>query len=190
MRHKYHTRAIVLARYPAGEDSASVALLTADFGLIRARAQGVRKRGAKNAASLQTLSAIDIGLVRGKDAWRVASALLETNWFEALSRPARVRAGRMASLLLRLVPGESPDPALFRILETFLDALAREPEESQDAAEVLTALRILRALGLDAGELPGGTEFAPLSAELLNEALAARGDLVKRVNRGLAASHL
>jgi recombinational DNA repair protein (RecF pathway) len=190
MRHKYHTKAFVLARYPNGEDSLAVSLLTTDFGLITARAQGIRKRGAKNAASLQTLSSVDIGLVRGKDAWRVASGILERAWFSELTAPARERAGRVMALILRLVRGEAPDPAIHRIFETFLTALATEPAELHDAAEVLTALRLLRILGLDAGDLPGGTKFGGLSHELLTEATAARSDMVKRVNRGIAASHL
>jgi recombinational DNA repair protein (RecF pathway) len=190
MRHKYHTRAFILARYPSGEDSLAVSLLTADFGLITARAQAVRKRTAKNAAALQTLCQSGIGLVRGKEQWRVASVVLERAWFPDLTPAARERAGRITALVLRLVRGEAPDPAVFRIFETFLAALESASGELQDAAEVLTALRLLHALGLDAGALPGGTEFGPLTLELLAEALAARPDLVKRVNRGIAASHL
>ena len=190
MRHKYHTRALVLSRYPAGEDSASVALLTADFGLIRARAQGVRKRGAKNASALQTLSSCEIGLVRGADAWRIASAVLERPWSAELEYPARERAGRMLALMLRLVRGEAPDPALYQILTAFLSALAEQPSALHDAAEILTALRIMRTLGLDAGDLPGGSELVPLTPDLLDEATAQRSDIVKRVNRGLEASHL
>lgn len=190
MRHKYHTRAIVLSRSVAGEDSANIALLTADFGLVRARAQGVRKRGAKNAAALQTLSACEIGLVRGKEGWRVAGAVLEDAWFAKLDRPARTRAGRMLAFIQRLVHGESPDPALYQILALFLAALEGKPASLHDAAEILTALRLLRTLGLDAGDLPGGSEFQPLSDELLKETIGKRADIIARVNRGIAASHL
>ena len=190
MRHKYHTKAFVLARYPTGEDSLAIALLTADFGLITARVQGARKRGAKNAAAIQTLASCDIGLVRGKEQWRVASGVLERAWFTELPPHARERAGRITALILRLVRGEAPDPVIYRIFETFLSALATEPQSLHDAAEVLTALRLLRVLGLDAGELPGGTEFGPLLPELLAEASASRTDLITRVNRGISASHL
>jgi recombinational DNA repair protein (RecF pathway) len=64
MRHKYSTTAIVLSRTPLAEASALVTLLTADVGLIRARAQGVRKPGAKMASALQTLIESDVMLLR------------------------------------------------------------------------------------------------------------------------------
>src|SRR3989344_8412979 len=57
MRHKYQTTALVLARSPRGEMSATVALLTADLGLIRARVQGVRRPGALLAAAPTTFAA-------------------------------------------------------------------------------------------------------------------------------------
>jgi len=51
MRHKYETRGIVLSRSPLGEANAFVTLLTPELGLVRARAQGVRRSGAKLSAA-------------------------------------------------------------------------------------------------------------------------------------------
>ncbi|HUY62720.1 MAG TPA: recombination protein O N-terminal domain-containing protein [Candidatus Paceibacterota bacterium] len=189
MRHKYDTRGIVLARHPAGEANALVAVLTPELGLVRARAQGVRRSGAKLAPALATLAESDLILVRGKDTWRVAGAILAENWFRRLTAPApRARAARVSHLLLRLVAGEERDLALFPVVAGFLNALVTLPEDAHDAAEVLVALRIMKALGLDAGDIPGETSsFAP---EFLDAVARERAAYVARVNHGIAASGL
>ena len=186
MRPKYATRGIVLARHPMGEASASVAFLTAEFGLIRTRVQGIRKPGAKLAPALQTFAECDAILVRGKDGWRLSGAILVENWFRTLTSSARERAGRVASLVQRLVHGESADHAVFLAFSEFLAALPTLSEEAQDAAEVLAALRIVRALGLDAGTVPGET-YDEATLRLLTE---DRRGAVLRINNGLRASGL
>lgn len=188
MRPKYAVRGIVLARYPAGEANATVALLTAEFGLARVRAQGIRKPSAKLAPALQTLAECDAMLVRGKEGWRLSGAVLSENWFRALRPSARERAGRMAALILRLVRGESSDPALFEAFSGLLRALAELPEEQEDAAEVVAALAIVRALGLDDGEL--SDDALAYRPEALAALAPQRRALVMRVNRGLKASGL
>jgi recombinational DNA repair protein (RecF pathway) len=199
MRHKYSTTAIVLSRTPLAEASALVTLLTADVGLIRARAQGVRKPGAKMASALQTLIESDVMLLRGKEGWRLAGALRTNDWFSALTPPARMRAGRIASLILRLLAGESADlsSTVYTIYIQFLEALrtsetseqGSDVDTTQDAAECLTALRLLHVLGVDAGDVPGGLEGAH-APELLQEVTDNRADFILRINRGIAASGL
>ena len=44
MRHKYVTRAIVLARAPLAESASLITLLTEEFGLVRARADAEADR--------------------------------------------------------------------------------------------------------------------------------------------------
>ncbi len=183
MRHKYATQAIVLARRPLAESAALVTLLTEEFGIVRARAEGLRKPGAKLAHALQTFDACEVTLVRGKEGWRLSGALQGESWFRNLSRSARVRAGRVNGLLIRLVHGELNDVFLFPLFSQFLEDLTRLTEEEQDTAEILTALRILAVLGLDAGAVPEDSTYAPLSAE-------DRRALVTRVNHGISASGL
>jgi DNA repair protein RecO len=189
MRHKYATSAIVLARSAISEESSLVTLLTADLGLVRARAQGLRKPGAKLSASLQTLSEAEVILVRGKEAWRLSGAVLKQNRFQQMERPARLRAGRIAGLIVRLVAGESADPALYQILTGFLEVLTHSDEAAQDSAECLAALRILHTLGLDAGEEPVAERGAYGAAQLATTT-SNRASIISRINRGIAASGL
>ena len=189
MRHKYETRGIVLARTPLREANVSLAVLTEDLGLVRAHAQGLRKTGAKLAASLATFAESSLVLVRGKEEWRVAGAVLERSWFaEFAEADARRGAARVSGLLLRLVAGEG-HPELFAVIAGFFGALAALPRDSREAAEALAVLRILSLLGLDAGEVPGGVggDYAP---EHLAAIAADRGTFVNRVNRGIVASGL
>ncbi len=187
MRHKYATRAIVLARHPAGEANATLTLLTRELGVVRARAQGVRRSGAKLAAALATFSESDVVLVRGAEGWRLSGAVLAEHWFAKVgSADARALASRFVGLLLRLAPVDAAEPALFPLMEELLGALASAPPESYDAIECLAALRLLAALGFDAGALPAGG-FSP---NALTEVAGDRRAFIARVNHGIEASGL
>jgi recombinational DNA repair protein (RecF pathway) len=189
MRHKYATRGIVLSRSSVGEASLFTTLLTPDIGLVRALTQGVRKSGAKLASSLVTFAESEVVLVYGKDGWRLAGAVLEENWFARLpSAGARVRAARIGHLLLRLVGGETHDPALFTTTKEFFRALATLPEEAHEDAEVLAALRVLEGLGLlDVQGAPLDTAFTP---ESLTEIARGRTNYIRHINEGITASGL
>jgi len=183
------TRGIVLSRSPIGEANAFMIFLTPDLGLVRARAQGLRKSGAKLAAALTTFAESEIVLVHGREGWRVAGALLAENWFLRLrAAAAQTRAARICHLLLRLVAGETHDPALYPVIKEFFNALSTLPEELHEPAEVLAALRMLSALGLDAGDVPNGTPaFAP---ELLVSVAKEKLSYIGRINEGITASGL
>jgi len=189
MRHKYETRGIILSRSPLGEANAFVTLITPSLGLVRARAQGVRQSGAKLSAALATLSESSLVLVRGKEDWRIAGAVLEENWFVRLQKPSpRARVARVSGLLLRLVGDGTRDSALFSIIVGFFKALSALPEDTHRAAEILAVLRILSVLGLDAGEIPG--EVSEFSLPLLARIREKRTSYVARINRGIEASGL
>lgn len=188
MRHKYETRGIVLLRMPVGETNALITLLTPDLGLVRASAQGVRRSGAKLASSLATFTESSLVLVRGRDVWRIAGAVLEENWFTQMQNDSRARATRVSGLLLRLVAGEVYDPILFSIVVSFFKALTELPEDIRDAAEVLVVLRMLAVLGLDTGEIPG--EFSEFTTPILTAVLKNRANYIARINNGIVASEL
>lgn len=189
MRYKYETRGIVLSRSPQGETNAIVTIITPGLGLLRARAQGVRRPGAKLAHALATFTESSLVLVKGREGWRVAGAVLEENWFTRMEQGvARARAARVTGLLVRLVAGEAHDPHLFAITAGFFGALVELPTHTHESAEVLAALRILAALGLDVGDIPGdaSTFTSPLLAEIAGE----RTSYIARINHGLEASGL
>jgi len=187
MRYKYRTRAFTLGRYPLGEANASITLLTDEFGVIRARAQGLRRPASKMTVGLQTLAESDIMLVRGKEGWRLVGTVLRNDWARTLSRENAARAGRIADLIRRLSQGEDAEPRLFTIFTAFVSALADSREELGEAAETLAALKALRVLGHDDGELSLDGQF---SAATLASVAKERTASIARVNAGIYASGL
>jgi len=188
MRHKYATEAIVLGRTQLGEASSLIFLLTNELGLIRARAQGVRKPGAKLSAALTTLAESDVMLVKGKEGWRLSGAILAHDYYADLTMASRERAGRIAHLMLRILT-EGGDEGAYPSFKAYLEVLGTLSEDEQDAAETLAALYLLRRAGLDAGEaVPQGD--GPYGSEALEYALVARKELITRINRGIEASGL
>lgn len=179
----------MLSRAPVGEASSFITLITSDLGLVRALAQSVRKSGAKLSPALASFAESDVTLVRGKDGWRLSGAVLEECWFARLGNIApRERAARLSGLLLRLVAGESQNAELFHIMRGAFDAFAKANDKEHEAIESLAALRILSALGLVAGAIPGSaSEF---DDRLLAEVAENRSSYIERINRGIVASGL
>src|SRR5690348_10499607 len=104
MYQKYRTEAIVLASLDRGEADKVFALYTRDFGLVWARASGVRREKSKMRYALQQYASTSVGLVRGKRGWRVAGAYEArhmSGWASGTGTFARI-----AQLILRLVRGE------------------------------------------------------------------------------------
>lgn len=188
MQHKYRTEVLVLGRYPIKEHDAAVVLATPDFGIIRARTAGLRKPGSKMAAGLQTLMESNIALIRAKDGWRLAGALSLRDWSKELSFESRKRFARVSELMQRLSHGEETEPRLYTEALAFAKALSELPEEEQDAAECLAALRVLNILGLDAGDMPG--TLCDYGKEALEAVGNERKGYVSRINNGIVASGL
>ena len=188
MRHKYDTRGIVLARTPLGEANSLITLLTPTVGLVRARAQGIRKPGAKLAHGLTTLSESDVTLVQGKEGWRVVGAVLREQWAKVLTHEGRERVARVSGLLLRLVVDEMREERLFEEMGEFLTALRDRPSELHEAIELLVVLRLLALLGLDAGE--DAMTLRGYDAPLLQQVLEARTSYIQRINQDISASGL
>lgn len=175
-----------MGRHPLTEAGALITLLTAEFGLVRAKAQGVRKPGAKLSAALQTLSSSDVTLIHGRGGWRVGGAILERNWAQDLDKERRERAFRIAALITRLAQGDERSSSLHPIMVAFLEALARGDSEYADSAECQAALLVLGSLGFEDISL---TERV-FDEEVLTSLTADRVAVVARINRAIAASGL
>ncbi len=189
MRHKYESRGIVFARQPLGEANALVTILTPQLGLIRARAQGVRNSGAKLAVALTTFAESELVLVRGKEGWRIAGAVLVEQWAKRLEdTTARARAVRVCGLLSRLLAGEVRDADLFLTVQGFFEALADTPAELHEAAELLVVNHALTLLGFAPSTTLNQTDR--YTQEVLRLVDADRAGYISRINQGISASGL
>lgn len=186
MRHKYTTEALVLARHPLKEAGMFTTLLTSEFGLIYARTEGIRRSGAKLGHALQTLRLSEVHLVRGKEGWRLTGAHLRDDYFANLPTGAREHASRVSGLLQRLLGKDINDTSAYRHYREFIEALTVLEHVHLDTAETLVVLRLLQALGIDAGELPPEGYAEPA----LVYATESRKVLIERINQGILASGL
>ena len=154
----YTTRGFILGSGPSGEASKIYVIYTEDFGLIRAKAQGVRLIQSKLRYNLEDFSFCSLSLVRGKEVWRLTRS--ESLGGEGTKENRLVRA-RVLSLVRRLVQGEERNDDLFKCL------LMLEKEDIKET-DILEA--ILSALGyLDLSATLGKSERERIMA--INKAL-------------------
>jgi DNA repair protein RecO len=160
MHHIYQTEAFVLKTVSIREADKLVTLLTKDFGLIKAIAQGLRYEKSKLRFAIQDYSKANISLVKGKnDIWRITNAQAEKNLFFSLSEDNFKVIVRIFKLLERFIVGEENDIELFDIVDggiNYLEAICLPEPDCRQADlgrhflldfESLFVLRILNRLG-------------------------------------------
>jgi DNA repair protein RecO (recombination protein O) len=192
MHKKFLTRGLVLSKYVSGEANVSIALLTPEWGLIRAAARSARRERSKLRYGLEPLTEGRFSLVRGQGQWRLVG-VEQVSRAGAGSALRRAQAGQVMRLLMRLMPGESGDELLYRSVVEGLTALSRVPDDADASAiECVLVLRVLARLGYlpDLPELTPFVESDFFSQELATAARASRKTLVKLINDSLNASGL
>ncbi len=190
----YSTRAFILSSAPSGETSKTYLLYTQDFGLIRARAQGVRSLASKLRYNLSDYGFVTVSLVRGKELWRLTGAVSEstdqssdvTAIIAGKIHPelARVRA-RILNLIKRLVHGEEQNSILFGVLVTLFNKESTALSEREDvlALETLTLAHVLKALGyIDADALLGDQSLEHIKSK--------KREIVGAINKALQETQL
>jgi recombinational DNA repair protein (RecF pathway) len=188
------TDALILGGAAVGERDRVVALLSPELGLVRTRVRGVRQISSKLRGSLEDWSLVRAYLVRGKGEWRLTNVVLLEQHFPALLASGGLASvSRAARLVARLAKGEGDGAALFPALLS-LARFAATPRDhrTQDAAETVCALRVLRGLGYlretpSLEPLATADSFDEATAEI---ALGVRAEAVNAINEALAASHL
>lgn len=192
--HIYHTRAVVLSSVGTGEANRFYKLLTEDLGLIGAVAQGVREGKGKLKTMLQDFSCIKVDLVRGKEVWRIISAIEERPLRGLKNRGENiVLFARMTSLVRRLVHGEGRNDELFQdILEAYDFLETTEiPSSLAPAFETFSALRVLAWLGyLDTASYDAFCRQGPWTMDILTEWDKVHVHAVSDINTALKASQL
>jgi DNA repair protein RecO len=195
MHHIYHTEAFVLGSRAKGEDSKLLFLYTRELGLIYAHAQGVRKLSSKLRFTLQDLSRAQVDLVRGKEIWRVTTAVPVHSYahLRRVRESERILA-RVATLLIRLVTGEEANAEVYDALARTYALLEVEGKSAEDyrALELLCVARILTALGYLSRATPGIVSEANQGETIPEEFsdIAYQHRLIRDINQALAASQL
>ncbi len=193
MHHIYHTQAIILASRSVGETAKGFYLFTPDFGLIYARAQGIRTLRSRLRYVLSDFSYIKVDLVRGRDIWRITSAS-KTNELENLTKNQKVLpvVVNLSRLLYRLLRGEESNEQLFR--EVFSGFKLLESKNNMDEIEnieIILVLRVLHNLGyVGTHDVLDSFTASPFGDELLETMTMHRTSAIREINRALRETHL
>lgn len=198
--HIYNTPGFILAATPAGEASRYVYIFTRELGLVGAHAQNTRHVSSKLRYSLDAPARSVVSLVRGRNMWRLTSAVPEKRFAGIFaSDPEKLQlCTRVFSLLKKLLAGEEANEPLFTILAEFLNFL--EENFNNDVsktidlknAETILLLRVLHLLGyVPENELTKrfaiGQEW---SAEILSAMNPQRKEAVAIINESLKETGL
>jgi DNA repair protein RecO len=185
------TEGVVLQKRATGESSSKVLLLSKDLGLVRASAKSARKEVSKLRYGLEPLTRGTYSLIRGKYEWKVTGVEALSQEYLRTTPEGLQATGRVVKLLLRLVQGEEPVPALYEEVVRGFALLCNSQEHSLESVEVVLVLRILSHLGY----LPHTEALAPFveeefSLELSAKALLSRALLIRTINASLQSTGL
>jgi recombinational DNA repair protein (RecF pathway) len=192
MHHIYTTDSIILKREPQ-DTSAYYYILTRDLGLIKARAQGVRKSESRLKGALQEFSLSTIAHVHTKAGWKITTAIPEKNFFtEAHSTVIRQIMAKISDCLIRLITGEEKNVDIFTVVEKGFTALTTQ-EGNAPLIEVIILARILYILGLlvqDAHTTALVQDFSDFSEPILSHTRIHKVLIIRAINQGFKESQL
>lgn len=186
----YETEGIIISSRDKGETSRDFKILTREFGVIFASAQGIRRFNSKLKSFLIPFQPARFFLVRGKETWRVVN-VLEGEHIR-LGVHERVYIVRPLSLISKLVHGEESDSILYSIIESLYTSLATTPPAERGLAEELASLRIVFILGYVQVPASFGdiVHLSDFSSDTLLRFAPKRRDAIVLVNEALRVSHL
>ncbi|MEK7581967.1 MAG: recombination protein O N-terminal domain-containing protein [Patescibacteria group bacterium] len=192
--HLYQTEGIVLGGAPTGDSNKYYYLFTKELGLTIAFAQSVREVKSKLRGHMQDFSHIAVGLIRGRDTWRIVSASEKDKFGNNFLNFFSLKIiARISDLLKRLLHGEEKNEKLFNILCDGFSFISRPDFDKKNAedAELLFVSKVLHSLGYWGGNddtLP--ILDAQFSEEAFYKISERRTAFLKEINRALTESHL
>ena len=194
MHHIHHSEAFILGSRESGEDSKTILLYATGLGLVYAKAQGLRKLSSKLRYTLQNFSYAKVDLVRGKEIWRITTAVPIDSNTDILCFPEREQVvARISSLVTRLVAGEEHNDEIFFLLKSLYSTLRSTILlDSKYCAkiELYYVARILMTLGyLSRNAYEFISDDVVAIPEVLNDT-EYRQKLVKEINEALNLSQL
>ena len=195
MHHIYTSKSIILRR-ETQDKSAYFWILTRDFGLVKARAQGIRGTKSRLKGTLQEFSLATIAFVHGKNGWKITTAMPEENFCLNSPLPVRKVIAHIADVLIRFIVGEENSPKIFSTALAGFKKLSEEKKEDLkiiSVIESLTLLRMLHLLGyvaLDDSLAPLCADISYFSSPIISQALVLKKSIIARINKAFKESQL
>lgn len=166
---------LVIKEHHTGESDRIVTILTKEYGLLRAFATGSRKIKSKTGAGTQLLCYSELGLVKGRDTYRVTEALPVAVFFSLRSDIEKLTIAQYFCELAGVLVNEGePSGEILRVLLNSLSLMA-EGKRTPSLIKAITELRLLCEAGFQpdlvaccsCGRFEGSRfYFHPLSARL------------------------
>lgn len=196
MHHKYHTEGLVVGSVPSSEANKFIFILTRDFGLLGAHAQGIRSSHSKLRFGLQDFSSLNLSLVHGKSGWKIVNAKPLDSWFEACKdNPSKLYVcAHTISFIRKFVKGEEKDEDLFDLVKEGLGFLSKEDLSYKEVGtfQCLMMFRILKQLGYigDEKTLEYILKEKGWRHDVMNFVATHRTKMLSLINKALKESHL
>ncbi len=148
MSHKIYTTEGIVIKIFRYDTSAGYLIFTREFGLIRAKAQGVRKYNSKLKFGLQEFSVSKFSFVLGKSGFRVTGAIPISNFYFETSDFFKKKAiANISAVLVRLIQGEEDNTLLYDCVLNGFNLIKDSTKENMFYYEILTMVRLLYLLG-------------------------------------------
>jgi len=186
----YLSPGLILGSRLQGEANRLYQILTPEFGLINALAQGVRLSKSKLRFQLSTYSLVDLDLVRGREYWRIVGVY--NGWQpDSKNKSDFLPLAKKISLVIsRLIHGEEKSVEIFNDLKKIWD-LADSQNNNFADLEVLIMIRLLGNLGYLDQTIKSKTLLSgEISLSKILEVNGCRRNLIKLINQALVASGL
>lgn len=139
------TDALVLKVSDTGESDKVLTLLTADYGIVRAFANRVKKMNSKMTAAAQTMCYGEFSLYKGKDSYVINGASVKEVFFGLRDDIAKLALGQyFCSLAMEFIPEGEPAPDTLRVILNSLSFL----QSGRRTAAFLKAVTELKLVSL------------------------------------------
>src|SRR3989338_4392582 len=191
--HIYTTDGIILKRTAFGEANIFLHILTEDLWLIVAGARSARLSSSKLRSALQEYTYISVSCVKGKNGWKITNVVEKENFFFNYPNFSHKILSQISSVLLKMIPVESPHKEIFQIVKSGFEFLKTLQEKDVLNFETLVVLRILHQLGyVESGPeinffLKNREEW---NVSILEKVSQDRGNLIFTINKALKESQL
>lgn len=188
----YNTEAFVVSSRNSGEADRTFRLFTKDFGVISAKATGIRKVSSRLRFFVQDFKYIDASIVKGKNYWRLVSArpIHELNSRKSLTTSSRIRS---LQLVGKLAPeGESLTELFDELVSAYTFTSTNHPKkEDLESIEALIALKILHSLGYW-GDKQSENDLvkSPFNENVVAQVKLSKKTIIKELNNSLRATQL
>lgn len=191
--HIYTTDGIILKRTTFGEANILLHILTHDLGLIIASARSARLSVSKLRPALQEYAHVSVSCIKGKGGWKITNVVEKGNFYFENPEYTHTVVSQISSVLMKMIPGESPHKEIFKSVSTGFHFLKEIPKKFVSDLEVLLVLRILNQLGYVVKD--NATEIflnedESWSLELLEKINDKKKEVIKVINRALKESQL